>query len=120
MERPIEKVVEDVENDVYTPEVVENVYGVVGDFDAEEREFDLDEEATEQRREEIMAERREESVSYEEFWEDNREKVAGGDMHVAEKRMYNKSFGMSEDWAEEFREFWDLEDDHTFDVEGGD
>jgi N-methylhydantoinase B/acetone carboxylase alpha subunit len=120
MERPIEKVVEDVEDNIFTPDIVENVYGVVGTLDEETREFTLDKEATEKRREEIMEERREKSMSYEEFWEQNRQKVKDGDIHAAEKRMYNKSFDMSEDWASEFCEFWDLDDDHTFDLEGGD
>jgi len=117
LDRPIEKVKEDVEDDIYTPDVVENVYGVVGTFNKKEREFTVDTDATDARREEIREERQDESVSYDEFWERKREQVQDEEMHVAEKRMYSQSFSESDEWSTEFRDFWDLADDFTFTIE---
>ncbi|MFB6130370.1 MAG: hydantoinase B/oxoprolinase family protein [Salinigranum sp.] len=53
LDRPVELVAEDVEDGIYTVDVVEEVYGVVGDLDEENREFAVDEAATAERREEI-------------------------------------------------------------------
>ncbi|MFB6207665.1 MAG: hydantoinase B/oxoprolinase family protein [Haloglomus sp.] len=114
LDRPVEKVKEDVENDIYTPEIVEDVYGVVGELDEDDREFTVDEEATEKRREQLMEERREEAVDYDEFYEDEQERVREGDVSGPAKWMYSGVFDISEEWADSFREFWDLPADFTF------
>jgi len=108
LERPPEKLAEDVEGDIYTPDVAEEVYGVVGDYDAEDREFTVDADATAERREEIREERAEESVTFEEFYEAERERVQGGEFNDGVQWMYEGVFEMSEEWAERFRDFWDL------------
>ena len=111
LERPVEKVTEDVEDEIYTPDVVERVYGVVGDYDEEAREFTVDREATDERREELREERREESRPAAEVWEDERERIQEGEMSEPVREMYNDVFEMSEEWAEVFREFWELPED---------
>ncbi len=115
LERPIDLVVEDVEEGIYTPDIVEQVYGVVGDFDEDDREFELDEEATERRREELRDERREETRSYDEFHEEERERIEDGDVSDPAKWMYDGVLDQSEEWAAFFREFWDLDDGFRFD-----
>lgn len=118
LERPIEKVKEDAEQGVYTADVIENVYGVVGELDESERTFEIDEEATEKRREEIETSRYQESIPAEEFWEAERERVVDKSFHEATKRMYAGIFEQSEDWSEFFREFWELPDEYEVQMEG--
>jgi len=117
LKRPVEKVKEDVEQDIYTPEVVEEVYGVVGDYDPENREFTVDHDATEQRRQEIREERLAEMESFEEFYDRERDRVKRGEMNEPIDRMYTGVFEMSDEWADEFRAFWELDEEFTFDAE---
>lgn len=117
LERDRDLVVEDAEAAIFTPEVIEEVYGVVGDLDESDREFTVDESATEQRREEIYEERREESVPAEEFFQHERERIREHDFHDATKWMYNGVFEQSPEWADRFREFWNLPDDYTVPME---
>ena len=109
LERPLEKVVADVEEEIYSPETVEKVYGVVGDFDEKNRVFEMDREATEDAREEIRQRRAEESVPFEEFFEEERERVQGGDVSDPVAEMYVDAFDISEEFEAEFDEFWDID-----------
>lgn len=119
MERPIEKVEADVEKGVYTPDVVERVYGVVGELDEVGRTFEIDHDATEQRREELEEQRRAETVPADEFWERERDRVHDRDFHKATATMYKGIFEQSPEWAEFFKQFWDLPDDYDLpDAEG--
>lgn len=117
LERPVEKVAEDVEDGIYTPDVVETVYGVVGEFDEENREFTINEEATDERRDEIRAEREAESKPFDEFWEDERSRVTDGDLNDGVEWMYTGVSQQSPSWMESFREFWDLPEDFTLEQE---
>jgi len=110
LERPPGKLEEDVEADVFTPDVVEEVYGVVGEFDREDREFTVDEAVTAERRAEIREERAERTQSFDEFFEAERERVVQGDWNDGVQWMYEGVFETSEAWADEFRGFWDLGD----------
>jgi N-methylhydantoinase B/oxoprolinase/acetone carboxylase alpha subunit len=117
LDRPIEKVKEDVEEGFYTSDVVERVYGVVGTLDEDNREFTVDETATERAREELEAQRRRETVDFEEFYEEEREHVREGDISDPTEWMYEGVFDISAEWANFFREYWDLDDDFTFEQE---
>ncbi|WP_254824565.1 hydantoinase B/oxoprolinase family protein [Haloglomus halophilum] len=113
LERPPEKLKEDIEKDIFTPDVVEEVYGVVGDYDAENRDFTIDEEATAERRAEIREERAERTQSFEEFFEEEQARVKQSDWNDGVQYMYEGVFETSEEWAQDFREFWDLGDGYS-------
>lgn len=113
LERLPEQLKEDIEGDIFTPDIVENVYGVVGDYDQGAREFTIDEEATEQKRQEIRDRRAEETQSFEEFYEEERQRVQESDWNDAVQWMYDGVFDQSEVWANEFREFWNLDDNFS-------
>jgi len=117
LERTVEKVTEDVEDGIYTPDVVEEVYGVVGEFDRENRDFEVDEAATEERREEILEERGERMQMFDDFYEEERERLENQELNHPAERMYKGSFKYSEDWEEEFHEYWNLSEEFEFDVE---
>jgi hypothetical protein len=117
LDRSIELIKEDIEDEVYTPDVVESVYGVVGSLDEEDREFTIDEEATNERRAEISAERESQSQSVESFMEEERERIEDGDLSYPVRWMYSGVFDRDSEWVDEFREFWDLPDDFEINVE---
>ncbi|QLD84181.1 hydantoinase B/oxoprolinase family protein [Natronomonas halophila] len=117
LERPVEKLVDDAEKGIYTPDVIEDVYGVVGELDEEDREFEVDEEATEARREELREEREAESVPATEFWESERERVLDREFSDPVTWMYSGVFERSPEWTESFREFWDLPADYSISEE---
>jgi N-methylhydantoinase B/acetone carboxylase alpha subunit len=108
LERPLKKVIEDVEDEVYSPETVEKVYGVVGEYDEKNRDFEIDEEATEEAREEIRERRKEETVEYDEFFEEERERVNDGDVADVVAEMYRDVFDISEEFEKEFHNFWEM------------
>jgi N-methylhydantoinase B len=106
IERPYESVVEDVEGDYLLSRYAESVYGVVAG----------DPDATERRREEIREERGEKAVPVREWMRGERDRVLAGDFIEPVRRMYAESIRLSERWAGEFREFWDLPADFDYDV----
>ncbi|MEA2353516.1 MAG: acetone carboxylase, alpha subunit, partial [Thermoleophilaceae bacterium] len=101
-----DSVMEDVAGDYLLPRYAESVYGVVaGDPDATARRRDA-------RREERGAR----AVPVREWMKGERERVLNGDFIEPVKRMYAESIRLSERWAGEFREFWDLPDDFDYDI----
>lgn len=113
LKRDPEKLKDDIEKDIFTPDIVEQVYGVVGDYNEEDRVFTIDEEATEERRDEIREERAERTQSFDEFFDEEKERVEESDWNDGVQYMYDGIFEQSDEWAEEFREFWDLSDDYS-------
>jgi acetone carboxylase, alpha subunit len=107
LERPYESVMEDVDGDFLLPRYAASVYGVVPG----------DPGATEGRRKEMYEERAERAVPVREWMKSERERVLAGDFIEPVKRMYAESIRLSERWAAEFREFWDLPDDFDYEVE---
>ena len=45
-----------------------------------------------------------------------RERVLAGDFIEPVRRMYAESIRLSDRWAREFRDFWDLPDDFDYDI----
>lgn len=117
LERELDDVKKDLEDGIYTKNVVRDVYGVVAEHDKENNEWNIDDEATNERREEIRREREENSVSFEEFWENERKKITEDELVKHIKRMYSESLELSEDWGGRFLEFWDLPDDFELEVD---
>jgi acetone carboxylase alpha subunit len=88
----------DVEGDYLLPRYAESVYGVVPGDGA----------ATEVRRTAMREERAAKAVPVREWMKTERERILARDMIEPVQRMYAESMRLSERWAREFREFWDL------------
>lgn len=117
LERKPERVIEDLNEGLYTSNMVHNIYGVVAEFNSDKREWILKEEATKERREALMKERREKSLSFEDFWEYERKKITEGKLKDPIPRMYSESLSLSKKWGKEFLEFWKLPEDFKWEVE---
>ncbi len=92
------------------------IYGVVANFNDERDEWILDEEATEKSRQEMLNERKEKSMTFEEFWEYERKKITENKLKEGVSRMYFESLSLSDNWAKEFLEFWKLPSDFKMEV----
>ena len=104
--REYESVMEDIDGDFLLERFAEPVYGVVpGDADA-----------TERRRDEMRDARAAKAVPVREWMERERRRVLDGDLIEPVQRMYAESMRLSDRFAAEFREFWDLPDDFDFDI----
>jgi N-methylhydantoinase B/acetone carboxylase alpha subunit len=110
LDRKPASLVKDVNDGVYSPGIVERVYGVVCVFDEASDSWKLEEKATQARRAEIRQDRRANSVPYEEFYERERNLVVEGKLIDPLKEMLRGSMAISSQWAREFREFWRLDE----------
>jgi len=115
LERKLESVKKDLDDEIYTKDIVYNVYGVVANFDNNKKEWIIDKIATQKRREEIKKERREKSMTFEEFWEYERKKITENKLYESVASMYSESIELSKRWGKEFKEFWEFPD--TFKIE---
>jgi N-methylhydantoinase B/acetone carboxylase alpha subunit len=106
LERPYRSVMEDIEGDYLLSRYAESVYGVVPG----------DEQRTEARRSELRHERGAKAVPVRDWMKTERERILARDMIEPVQRMYAESMRLSDSWAREFREFWDLPEDFEFDV----
>jgi N-methylhydantoinase B len=106
LERPYESVMEDIVGDYLLPRYAESVYGVVPG----------DEQGTAARRSELRNERGDKAVPVREWMKAERDRILTADMIDPVQRMYAESMRLSERWAAEFREFWDLPETFEFDV----
>ena len=116
LERKVESVKQDLDEGLYTADIVKNVYGVVATYNENTMEWIIDIEATTKRREEIKNERKEKSLTFEEFWEKERKYLIEGNLYEAVSSMYSESLELSSKWGEEFREFWKLPEDFKMEV----
>lgn len=106
LERPYESVMEDIDGDFLLSRYASSIYGVVPG----------DEEQSAVRRSQMREERGRKAVPVREWMMAERRRILDRDMIGPAQRMYAESMRLSEHWAREFREFWDLPDDFAFDV----
>jgi N-methylhydantoinase B/oxoprolinase/acetone carboxylase alpha subunit len=116
LERKLESVKQDLDDGIYTQDIVYNVYGVVAEKDEEIGEWIVDEKATDKRQAEIRKERLEKSLPFDKYWEQERKKITEGKLREHVKRMYSESLSLSIKWAEEFRKFWKFPKDFQMEV----
>ena len=103
----------DVDDGVFTSEIVRRIFGVVCVHDKASDTWNVDEAATEKRRAAIKDERKQRSVSFEEFYQAERAKIVEGDLVEPVRESYAGSMRISPEWAAEFRGFWNLGDDFS-------
>jgi N-methylhydantoinase B/oxoprolinase/acetone carboxylase alpha subunit len=115
LERKVDQIKQDLDDGFYTEDIVRNVYGVVANYNEKTLEWEIDEKATKARKEEMMKERKEKSMNFEEFWEREKKKIIEDNLSEPVKLMYSESLNLSKNWAKEFKEFWELPE--NFDVE---
>ena len=97
--------------------VVEKVDDEAKHNSAVQGEWELDEAATEELREQRMRERAEKAQPVSEWYEKQRERINNGENLIDDvKKTYESSMRMSKHFAEFYREFWDLPEGFTFEL----
>ncbi|MFW9851145.1 MAG: hydantoinase B/oxoprolinase family protein, partial [Candidatus Thorarchaeota archaeon] len=103
LERKLDSVKKDLDDEIYTLDWVEKIYGVVANYDDINKQWIIDNAATEKRRKGMINERKEKSMTFEEFWEYEKKKITEEKLYEAVSLMYSESLRLSKKWAKEFR-----------------
>lgn len=109
LERDPESVADDINGDYILPRFAD-AHGVVVREDADGH-WSADAAATVQRRQDIRKERIAGSITVEDWMASQRDRVRNGDFIEPVLKMYRESADLSEQWAADYRAFWDLPDD---------
>src|SRR5699024_2553846 len=113
IERDPLEIARDVENGYVTADVAQQVHAVVLDYDEEKNICKVDVEATEKSREEVRASRLNKAIPVEQWIETERKRVLKKDFVTEVSNMYKDTMGISDRFAKEFKEFWNLPEDFT-------
>ncbi|WP_245681205.1 hydantoinase B/oxoprolinase family protein [Halorientalis regularis] len=125
LERDPEDVLSDIHDGYVLPRHAADAYGVVVEKvddnakhnSAVEGEWEIDDEATEQRRREMREERTEDAKPVSEWYEDERARIIEEEALIDDiKKTYASSMRMSDHFDTFFREFWNLPEDFEFDL----
>ncbi|MBL4800714.1 MAG: hydantoinase B/oxoprolinase family protein [Emcibacter sp.] len=110
LDRKIEEVREDLNENFVLPEYAVKVYGVVISQDSE-GDWTVDEAKTIARRMAIRKERIARAVPTRKWMEEERGRIMDKKASVQVQQMFASSFFLSEDFLGKFKSFWDLPDD---------
>lgn len=95
--------------------VANNINAAVTSYDEKAREWRVDAEATQRKRDDVRAARKARGVPFKTWWQQERAKVAAAEnMDVAVLEMWRASMRLSPTYGEDLRAFWQLPDDFTF------
>jgi N-methylhydantoinase B/oxoprolinase/acetone carboxylase alpha subunit len=112
--RDIELVKKDLEDEVYSPGLVRRVYGVVASYDNEHQKWVIDEAATGKERRKILDIRRTRATDFKDFFEKERQIIIEKKLIEPIKNMYRESMELSPKWAQEFKDYYGLQEDFQF------
>jgi acetone carboxylase alpha subunit len=109
---PIDREVQAIERDLngalLLPEYARKVYGAVATQDAASGMWKVDAEATAHERAQIRKRRLARSVPTREWMKLERERILDKDASTQVRHMYATSFGLSQKFERQFRQFWNL------------
>lgn len=107
LERKPKMIEDDLNEGLLLPRYAESVYGAVVSKN-EKGKYIVDEKATEKRRKKMRKERLKRGVPVKEWMEQERQKILNKEAAVQVRHMYAGSFALSEKFANEFKQFWNL------------
>lgn len=107
IDREISAIANDLNQKFLLPEFAEKVYGAVFTQDAK-GVFSIDADLTRQRRTEIRKERLARALPTREWMKEERERIINKHAAVQVQHMFATSFGLSEKFTKEFKDFWNL------------
>lgn len=114
LERDPELVCRDLDDEIVTPWAAREIWGVVVREDESAGRWVTDRAATDALRAEMRRKRAERSVPFREWWSAEREKVLDKQMQPCVVEMLRSAMELSDEYAREVREFWQLPPDHEF------
>lgn len=111
LDRPLELCEDDLNEGIYTPEIMERVYGVRASYDEKLGVWRVDKNESEKLREKIKKERLERALNFAEFYREEREIILSSQFTRPVARMYQEQKEVSPRWWKEFTEFWQIPED---------
>jgi acetone carboxylase alpha subunit len=108
IERDPAAVKRDLDDGLTTQEIAERVYCVEARYDAAAQVWQIDDNATAQRRAAKRQERLRRAVPVRQWWDTSRQRLASHALHPMLAEMYASSMKLSDTFAGEFRGFWAL------------
>jgi len=117
LDRPLELCEKDLNDMVYTPDIMEKVYGVVAYYDEKTGLWKVDKEKSEKLRDEMRKKRLEKAIDFSEFYRMEREKIIESRFIRPVAKMYSEQRELSTRWWKEFIEFWQLSEDYMPEAE---
>ena len=117
IKRELPTIKKDLELGLLTPERCRSIYCVEAKYDDKTEEWVIDEIKTAELRERRKKERLAKGIPVNKWWQKRRQNIINGDMPQLLKKAYNGSLNNGKDWPVEFRTFWDLPADFTFNEE---
>ena len=118
LERDPAKVAHDVENGFVTAAAAKEVFGVALRLNAKTDRLEVDAKATVRLRRKMRDKRRRRSVPVADWLEKQGKRVKTKKLAPEVKLMYGAAMRLSPRFAREFREFWSLGSDFTFEAKG--
>lgn len=115
---PLERRLDLIENDLNNGHALafsaRQVYGVEAEYDSASGIWRVDKEKSSELRWQIRKERGKRAVPTRDWLKMERERIIKKDVYEPLLTMYRDSMAISPDWAEEYRQFWDLPDDFAY------
>ncbi|MEM2695034.1 MAG: hydantoinase B/oxoprolinase family protein [Archaeoglobaceae archaeon] len=113
LDRPLELCEKDLNEGVYTAEIMEKVFGVVAMYDETRGEWVVDRKASEELRRKKVEERMKRTLNFEEFYRAERERILNSNFIRPVAKMYQEQKEVSTKFWKEFIEFWQLPEDYV-------
>jgi hypothetical protein len=107
----------DFENGIVTPSMVEAICGVVVEHDTIEDRYTINREKTAARRQEIREARISKAVPVEQWMAKQKKRIEQYDLPDVALEIYRDVSSHSIKWMKEFRDFWGVDDEFTFQVD---
>ncbi len=113
LDRRVDDVVKDLDDDLLLPRFAYSAYGVVAERN-DDGKWVADAEATEARRAEIRKERLARAVPVSEWIEQQKSRVTTMDFITPIRKMYRESLELGDAWTASFKSFWELAEGWEF------
>lgn len=111
IERNPSMIVEDMDNGLTTQWQASSVYCVKTSYNEELKTWEVDETATAELRKSKLQERLGKGVPAKDWWQKTRQRVIKRNMNDKIIEMYQSSMRLSENFTQEYKDFWSLPDD---------
>ncbi len=117
LDRPLELCEKDLNEGVYTSEVMERIFGVLANYDEKTGLWEVDKHGSEELRKKLREERLNKAIEFSEFYKKERERLIMSKLIRPVAKMYKEQMEISPRWWMEFIEFWQLEENYAPEVE---
>jgi len=107
----------DLDNGLLTIETCRNIYCIEAQYDEKAEEWTIDEKKTAEMREARRKERLSKGIPTSQWWHKRRQDIVEGKVTPLIRKMYNDSLAKGQRWPGEWRGFWDLPQDFSFEEE---